>query len=183
MSLPALRRATPADAQALSALGRLTFTETFGHLYPPEDLASFLDEAHTPHLYAAWTADPAYALWVTELEGEAVGYAMAGPCHLPHLEVTAACGELWRIYVRRDRQGLGLGATLLATSLAWLETPGRRLWLGAWSENFGAQRLYARHGFAKVGEYEFLVGETRDREFIFRREPGPASAQAGNNLD
>ena len=169
MILPAPRRATPGDAQTLSALGRLTFTETFGHLYPPEHLASFLDGAHTPERYADWTADRAYALWVAELDGETIGYAMAGPCHLPHPEVTEACGELWRIYVRRDRQGLGLGATLLATSLQWLETPGRRLWLGVWSENFGAQRLYARHGFAKVGEYDFLVGETRDREFIFRR--------------
>lgn len=183
MSAPALRRAAPADAEALSALGRLTFTETFGHLYPPEDLADFLDDAHAPERYAAWGADPAFGLWVAERGGEAVGYAMAGPCHLPHPDVTPDCGELWRIYVRRDTQGLGLGALLLGVALGWLEAPGRPLWLGVWSENLGAQRLYARHGFAKVGEYDFLVGGTRDREFILRREPGVASAGLRNNLD
>ncbi|HWU15100.1 MAG TPA: GNAT family N-acetyltransferase, partial [Caulobacter sp.] len=38
-----------------------------------------------------------------------------------------------------------------------------------WSENFGAQKLYGRLGFEKVGEYHFPVGETRDLEFILRR--------------
>ncbi len=38
-----------------------------------------------------------------------------------------------------------------------------------WSGNFGAQKLYARLGFEKVGEYEFKVGATRDHEFIMRR--------------
>ena len=56
-----------------------------------------------------------------------------------------------------------------AESLDWLEKPGRMLWIGVWSENFGAQKLYGRLGFEKVGEYEFPVGGTRDREFILRR--------------
>jgi ribosomal protein S18 acetylase RimI-like enzyme len=85
--------------------------------------------------------------------------------------VTAACGELWRLYLRQDAQGSGLGGRLLNLALDWLQAPGRRLWIGVWSENFGAQRLYARYGFAKVGEYEFSVGNSRDREFILAR-PG-----------
>jgi RimJ/RimL family protein N-acetyltransferase len=40
-----------------------------------------------------------------------------------------------------------------------------------WSENHGAHRFYARHGFEFAGEYEFPVGEQRDREFMFRRLP------------
>jgi len=38
-----------------------------------------------------------------------------------------------------------------------------------WSENHGAQRLYARHGFEHVGDYDFVVGNIRDHEFILRR--------------
>ena len=72
--------------------------------------------------------------------------------------------------------GSGLGAQLLNITLDWLGGFGRRLWLGVWSENHGAQRLYARHGFEKVGEYVFKVGETRDQEFILRREPRPPAA-------
>ena len=31
-----IRRAGPGDAEALAAIGQATFTETFGHLYPPD---------------------------------------------------------------------------------------------------------------------------------------------------
>ena len=37
-----------------------------------------------------------------------------------------------------------------------------------------AKRFYARYGFAFAGEYAFIVGEQRDREFMYRREPAPA---------
>ncbi len=166
-----IRRALPADAERLARLGAETFSGAFAHLYPPRDLAEHLADAHAPARYAAWAADPAHGLWIAERDGQALGYALAGPCHLPHPEITPACGELWRLYVRQETQGSGLGGRLLALALDWLAAPGRRLWIGVWSENHGAQRLYARHGFEKVGEYEFPVGETRDHEFILSRRP------------
>jgi GNAT superfamily N-acetyltransferase len=163
-----LRRATPADAETLSALGERTFADTFGHLYPPEDLADFMQN-HAPTLYAGWAADPACLLLIAEREGSAIGYALSGPCSLPHAEVTPGCGELKRIYVDKAAQGAGAGSLLLNASLDWLQTPGRTLWIGVWSENHGAQRLYGRHGFSQAGTYEFPVGKTRDHEFILRR--------------
>jgi hypothetical protein len=42
-----IRRALWDDAPTLSALATRTFTETFGHLYPPQDLQAFLEEAYT----------------------------------------------------------------------------------------------------------------------------------------
>jgi GNAT superfamily N-acetyltransferase len=167
---PTIRRAGPGDAEALAAIGRATFAETFGRLYPPADLAAFLADSHGVARAQADLADPAKAVWLVEAGGEVVGYALAGPCHLPHPEVTPACGELERIYLAKSHQGGGAGGRLLAEALAWLEKDGpRRLWIGVWSENFGAQRLYARHGFTQVGTYEFVVGQTRDHEFILRR--------------
>ena len=54
-----------------------------------------------------------------------------------------------------------LGRRLFQAALDWLERDGpRTLWIGVWSENLGAQRFYARHGFEKVGEYEFIVGSS-----------------------
>ncbi len=164
---PAPRRAQPSDAESLAQLGRETFTQTFGHLYPAEDLAAFLADAHTPGRYLGWMADSVHAVWVIEHGGALAGYALTGPCHLPHPEVTAGCGELYRLYVRGDAQGQGLGARLLDVALGGLARPGRRLWLGVWAENHRAQAIYASRGFKKVGAYEFPVGRTRDREFIF----------------
>jgi len=149
----AIRIAAPRDAGALAMLGRETFAETFGHLYPPHDLVEFLDAAHAPAYSARVAGDPAYRVWIAEQGERAIGYALAGPCLIPHPEVTRSCGELQRLYVRRDSQGAGLGVEMLEQVLAWLERPERRLWIGVWSENHGAQRLYARYGFAKVCEY------------------------------
>ena len=59
---------------------------------------------------------------------------------------------------------------LLEAALEWLGERGRTpVYLGVWSENDGAQRLYGRYGFEKVGEYDFPVGDQLDREFILKR--------------
>ena len=172
---PVIRRATPADADALAAIGRSTFIDTFGHLYAAEDLQAFLDESHAPESYARLAADDRYALWLLEDDARAVGYALAGPANLPHPDLAPGDGELKRLYVDASLQNGGWGAKLFAEALAWLERDGpRTLWISVWSENHGAQRFYERHGFGKAGEYEFPVGRQRDREFIFRRDPEQA---------
>jgi len=166
------RRATTADAAALAEIGRRTFVETFGHLYPPQDLAAFLAETYAPERAARDLADPQMAAWIVEAGDQVVGHALAGPCKLPHNDVTPDCGELMRLYLLREWQGGGLGRRLLDEVLAWLERDGpRRLWIGVWSENHGAQRLYERAGFVRVGEYGFQVGQTVDHEYILAR-PG-----------
>ena len=169
MSSVELRRARADDAEMLTDLGRATFAETFGYRYEPEDLGAFLTTEHTAAKYAAWAVDDDWGLWIAERDGEVLGYALAGPCGLPHDEVTPECGELKRIYLVREAQGAGAGSLLLHASLDWLTKPGRQLWIGVWSENHGAQRLYARHGFEQVGTYDFMVGACRDHEFILRR--------------
>lgn len=166
-----IRRATIDDADTVSSLGARTFSETFAHLYPPEDLETFLAYAYGLERTRNDLAHPDKVTWLMEdADGEAVGYALAGPCDLPHDEVLPEDGELKRIYVLKSHQGGGRGSALLKTALDWLEAAGpRRLWIGVWSENYGAQKLYGRLGFEKVGEYFFPVGETNDLEFILRR--------------
>ena len=179
MQQPVIRRADPSDAAVLAELGARTFSDTFAHLYPPEDLSAFLAEAYSLERTKADLIDPAKALWLVEAEGRAVGYALAGPCDLPHPDVTPASGELKRFYLLKDWQGGGVGGRLFAEIMAWLERDGPRdLWIGVWSENFGAQRFYGRHGFSQVGEYGFRVGGTVDHEFILRRVAGSHSTDA-----
>ena len=165
-----IRRATVDDARTLSVLAARTFTETFGHLYPARDLQDFLDDAYAEDKQRVILAHPSYAVWLLELDGVAVGHAAAGPCGLPHDDVQQGDGELKRLYLIKDQQNSGWGSRLFETAIGWLEREGpRTLWIGVWSENFGAQRFYARYGFQKVGTYEFPVGEVRDLEFILRR--------------
>lgn len=172
MSDPTIRRANLADAETVAALGASTFSETFGHLYHPDDLGAFLAQAYSPEKVRQDLTDPRRAIWLVEDAAVAIGYALAGPCDLPHPDVTPDCGELKRIYFARGWQGGGLGRRLFGDVMAWLQSEGpRSVWIGVWSGNIGAQRFYEREGFAKVGEYGFRVGRTIDREFILKR-PG-----------
>ena len=165
-----IRRATEKDAGALAHLAELTFTETFGHLYPSEDLAAYLASAYTAAGCIATLTDPRMAYWLAEAEGEPpVGFALAGYCKLPVAGLEPMAGELRQLYVRAAFQNRRLGARLFAAALEWLEAHYSPLYIGVWSKNAGAQRFYGRYGFVKVGEYGFPVGKTIDLEFILRR--------------
>ena len=173
MTTPILRRAVPADTHRLADIGRETFVETFGTLYPPDDLSAYLLAAYDTEATRLSLEDPAQASWLLEdASGRALGYATAGPCGLPHSEAGPGALELKRIYLRPGVQGGGLGGALFDAVMTWMAAQSPPdVWIGVWSENFGAQRFYARRGFQKVGEYGFHVGNTIDREFILRRRP------------
>jgi ribosomal protein S18 acetylase RimI-like enzyme len=166
-----IRRATADDAGGLAELGAATFTETFGHLYPPEDLRNFLAKNHSPESWSRTLADPHRAVWLAQhRSGRKIGFICVGACKLPVQRLEVAAGEIQQLYVFAEFHNLRLGTQLMDLGLEWLASQGRSpLYIGVWSENYGAQRFYARYGFSKVGEYGFPVGSTIDQEFILKR--------------
>ncbi|VWD61722.1 GNAT family N-acetyltransferase [Burkholderia contaminans] len=171
-----IRVATPSDAIPLAELKRDTFRETFlqdgfNIDYPPHDLAAYETQAYSVETVTGQLNDPQCRTWVAESDdGRLVGYAHAGPCKLPHPEVTDGAGEIHQIYLRRGTQGTGAGRALFDSALDYLarERPGP-VWLGVWSGNAKAIAFYEKAGFSKVGTYDFKVGEATDLEFIYRR--------------
>jgi ribosomal protein S18 acetylase RimI-like enzyme len=166
-----IRRATTGDAAALAEIGAATFVETFGHLYPPEDLQTFLAKTHTPESWGRTLTDPHRATLVAEHpNGRMIGFIVVGACKLPVEQLEPMAGEVQQLYVFAEFHNLRLGTRLMAEGLEWFAAQGRSpLYIGVWSENYGAQRFYARYGFSKIGEYGFPVGNTVDREFILKR--------------
>lgn len=170
-----IRPAKAGDAATLASLKLETFRETFvddgfAIPYPKADLAAFEAAAYSVDKVASELVDPEKQCWIAEADGHLLGYAHVGPCKLPHNEVQPEDGELYQLYIRKEAQGLKLGGKLLTIALDHLAAhrPGP-VWLGVWSGNLRAQAVYAARGFAKVGEYDFPVGDWTDREFIFRR--------------
>lgn len=162
-----------ADVPDLAFLGRQTFAETFGHLYTEEDLGLFLGQSHDEAVYAQAVKAPDTGVWIArDGQGAPLAYCVAGPNGIPAPNAPAEAGELKRLYVRQEGQGRGLGKKLLAQGLDWLRANGfAPLYISVFSENIGAQRLYAAYGFSKVGEYKYMVGNHADREFIFCDSP------------
>jgi GNAT superfamily N-acetyltransferase len=163
----AYRAAGEEDAATLAALGRATFTETFGHLYTPENLAAFL-VSHSVEGWRAELADPAFAVRLAEAHGQAVAYAKVGPPSLP-FEVTAPTVELRQIYVLKPWQGEGIAQEMMAWVLAEARARGAALlYLSVFTDNHRARRFYARYGFEEVGMYHFMVGTHADDDIIMR---------------
>lgn len=164
------RNARLQDAAALAAFSAESFVDSFGHLYPPEDLAAYISEKYGSARQSAEISDP-LTHYRLALRGKAiVGYCKIGACGLP---IDGANGEtaieLHRLYVDESAKGAGVAQTLMDEALAWARARGARaLYLSVWENNHRAQNFYRRYGFEHIGEHGFMVGRVRDRDFIWQ---------------
>ena len=162
-----LRDAGPADAAALAELGRRSFTESFGHLYRPADLAAFL-ESHSEAKWRAELSDPAFSVRLAEDESVAAAYAKIGPPTLPFAPGGRSI-ELRQLYVLKPWHGTGLADALMRWAIAEARRRGADdLYLSVFVDNARARRFYERYGFAFVGNYAFVVGEHEDEDHVMR---------------
>lgn len=169
-----VRLATKEDVDELVKIGKQTFEETFvgdfSRPYKKEDLLNFFAESHSPEVYHKYLNDSKHRLYVLYFKGKMEGYSLVGPCSLPHKGVSDSCGELKRIYINKNKQGYGYGKALLEKSLSYLDENFTQQWIGVWSENIKAQKIYHSYNFEKVGDYIFPVGDVLDKEFILRKK-------------
>ena len=170
-----IRRATIADASALSGLGATTFRETFEGENTPDDMASYLSEAFTPERQAAEIADAANVVLLAEHaaeEGEAelVGYAHLVDGVVPEAVSGPAPLELKRLYVARAWHGRRVAQALMDASIAAARARGAQtLWLGVWERNARAIAFYAKYGFVRVGEHTFVLGADAQTDWLLVR--------------
>lgn len=174
----AIRRATVADAPALSRLGAATFRETFEQENTPEDMARYLAEAFTTERQTAEISDPAGIVLVAEHVGELDQAELVGYAHLVEGPPPAAVKgpapmELKRIYVARAWHGRGVAHALMAACLEAARSRGiQTLWLGVWERNPRAVTFYGKHGFTRVGEHTFVLGTEAQTDWLFARPVG-----------
>lgn len=162
------RPATPLDAPALSELGRTSFVDAFGHLYSAENLNFFLNQTYSQAAVKAELSDPMRLFRIAEREGRMIGYCKIGfDVTLDHEPGGRDVMELKQLYLLGSETGSGVGAVLMAWALD--EARARSfddIILSVWSGNQRAQRFYSRHGFEKIGDTIFMVGDHRDEEYL-----------------
>lgn len=162
------RDANPSDAEALAVFARESWVATFGHLpYPPHDLEAYLARNYGAEIQRAEIADPELRYRLALDAAGIAGYCMMGPLSMP---VEDAKGlELHRLYLHERAKGAGVADALMADCIAWARTRGAEaLYLSVWENNERAQRFYRRHGFEDFSEWDFMVGDTADRDLIWR---------------
>ena len=163
------RDASKDDAADLADIGRETFVETFGHLYPPADLKRYVADTYAVEKMKADLRDPEVEVRIALSGRRMVAYCKIGPVKLPIEVGPEPSLELHRVYVYQARQGVGVGRILLAWAIERARKRGaKNLFLGVWESNDRAIKLYESRGFEKVGAYKFKVGDTLDDEIIMR---------------
>ena len=171
----AIRRAEPADAPALAALGRKTFEAAFGDWSDPKDMAAYLAASYSEAIQLAEIRDPGCITLVVDDGGALGGYAQVRRTAQSPPSVTGPDPvELRRIYVDARLQGHGIGQELIAAARdAARELNGRTIWLSVWERNERAVAFYERHGFRRVGKAIFQVGSDPQSDHIMAAEVDP----------
>jgi ribosomal protein S18 acetylase RimI-like enzyme len=165
-----IRRASEADAPALTEFGARTFRESFGKDNTAEDMEKHLASAWRVDLQRTELRDPSIDTLVAESGDALAGFAMVRERYPPPGVATRKPVELWRFYVDRPWQGRGLARALMtAVEASAKARGGRELWLGVWERNERAQAFYRKCGFEKVGTQIFVVGTDPQTDHVMLR--------------
>lgn len=164
------RAPTGADAATLSAMARASFAATFASKIAPPEMSVYLDLAYGPsgHMQRD-LGDPAVLWRAAFQDGKPVGYVKVMPMSLPYDAAVPGALEVRQLYVNEDVKGAGVAAALMAWAIDTARARGvGELYLAVFDDNERAVRFYSRHGFAKVGRFDFVTGGQVHDDGIWR---------------
>ena len=163
-----VRPATPADADAVARLFDLSFRDTFGRNYPPDELDAFL-AGFDGGFYARAIAGPDSAVLMGEYDGQPAGFCFMGVQPDFPVESPQRWWVLGQLYLLPVAKGSGMAQAMLAWAIDESRARGmEELYLTVWIDNPRARRLYENHGFVECGKYAYRVGSVIDDDRIMR---------------
>lgn len=154
----------------LRQLSIQTFVDAFAEANTPKDMDIYLAQAFSlKQLKTEWQDDQS-TFYFLRSEDKTLGYCKVKYGLPEAVEISGQALEICRLYVSQAYQGQGLGKWMLGQILKKAEEEKLDfVWLGVWSQNPGAIRLYERQGFQKIGSYTFILGEDPQTDFIMKR--------------
>lgn len=155
-----IKKALLQDAPTIARLGRVTFEDTFQHVFPiRQELDDYLETTFSEAKIASGLQKPNNVFWLAWVDEVPVGYAK--------LKLTSWYGDvpdegmsqLQKIYVLRDFLDQKVGAKLLeAVEQEWFVQQKQVLWLVVLNSNTRAIRFYEKTGFEFVKNHTYQIG-------------------------
>ena len=143
-----LRRATTADAAAVSRLLAAVWPDAYRGIFPDAFLDG-LDADGWTHGFQAALSDGAAVMLLAEDGGQLLGMVFFGTSRLPEQPQD---GEIYALNVLPAAQGRGIGRRLMAAAQTALRQSGHRaVSLCVVVQNRRARDFYRRLGFADTG--------------------------------
>jgi diamine N-acetyltransferase len=169
-----IRKAVQADAETLTNLGRLAFTQAYAALNTPENFAIYLAGAFYYEKQAQELAAPGSTFLIISKDDQPAGYARLLAGSAKDCVTADNPMELVRFYVLEEWKGKGVAYQLMEACLAEASQGGCDvIWLSAWKENLRALAFYRKWGFVETGSAIFTVGNDPQEDAIMARRVGP----------
>lgn len=156
-----IRLAKKEDAAFIALLGRITFTETFGHLYrDAQDLLDYYDRTFSVGKIEASLEKPDNVFWIAFVNRLPVGYAKLKLNSPSEFIAAEKVCQLQKIYVLKDFLSMKIGFELQNLLLRKAEELGfEKIWLSVLQSNERAIRFYRNNGFETIGNHDFRIGK------------------------
>ena len=160
------------DAEWIAVLGRVTFRETFGHLFrDPNDLLNYLERTFSKDKISKSLGKEDNVFFIIQYNGLPAGYAKVKLNSPSPFILNEKIAQLQKIYILKDYLGLGLGKELQANVLELTKRLAyKEIWLSVLKENEKAIRFYLKTGYRKIGEHPFSIGQ-EDFNFLVLARP------------
>jgi len=156
-----IRLAQEEDAQFIALLGRVTFTETFGHLFRDQnDLIDYYNKTFSVQKIEDGIRKQNNVFWIAFVNRLPVGYAkLKLHSKSEFIESKDVC-QLQKIYVVRDFLSMKIGFELQESLLKKAKELGfSQIWLSVLNSNERAINFYEKTGFEKIGNHDFQIGK------------------------
>jgi diamine N-acetyltransferase len=163
-----VKKAEAHEAAVIALLGRLTFRETFEHLFQGKEgeLSAYLDQSFSVPKIRSSIAKPENQYWIALLDGLPIGYAKFKNPSPSALVANGSVVQLQKIYVLSEFHSHRAGHALLQAVRAEAEEASVDvIWLTVLDSNQRAIRFYERNHWSDIGASNFSIGT---QEFSFR---------------
>ena len=162
-----IRVAKEEDAQFIALLGRVTFTETFGHLFRDQkDLIDYYNRTFPVQKIEDGMKKKNNIFWIAFVNRLPVGYAkLKLDSESEFIDSKDVC-QLQKIYVLKDFLSMKIGFELQDSLLKKAkELNFDKVWLSVLNSNERAVNFYKKTGFQEIGNHDFQIGK-ENFEFI-----------------
>ena len=156
-----VRLAKEEDAQFIALLGRVTFTETFGHLFRDQnDLIDYYNYTFSVPKIENGMKKENNIFWIAFVDKLPVGYAKLKLNSESEFIDSKDISQLQKIYVLKDFLSMGIGFELQDSLLQKAKELGfSKVWLSVLNSNERAINFYRKTGFEEIGNHDFQIGK------------------------
>ncbi|MGA6119047.1 GNAT family N-acetyltransferase [Sphingobacterium anhuiense] len=170
MKNTALKKVTLQDVETLQKIGRATFAETFSDGSKNESLIKYLEEAFSIKKLTQELNVISSQFYFAVRLNEVIGYMKLNKGSSQTELQDEQALEIERIYLLRAYHGKKIGQLLCEQAIAVAQNIGSYyVWLGVWTENKRAIRIYEKNGFLEFDSHIFKLGNDEHINIMMKR--------------